>query len=171
MKPVADKRTIVPRGRLVSDLALQALGLWLASTASGRRGAVSVPAVRSSVPRRGVGIDASSDGSSGGKGPGGPNDGGSTSTGSADSASDGATSADSGPEAKDSGGASSDGSSSSVGSSEGSSMEAGDGGSETGSPSAGCGCSVLGEDGQARTIGLGTVGLLGLVLRRRRRQR
>jgi acetylxylan esterase len=117
-------------------------------------------------------VDASSDGSSGGKGPGGPNDGGSTSLDSGDSARDGATSADGGPEGKDSGSASTDGSSSSGGSSGGgSSMEAGDAGSETGSPSAGCGCSVLGGDGQARTIGLGAVGLLGLVLRRRRRQR
>jgi len=107
-----------------------------------------------------AGIDASGDGSSGGK-----------STDSGDSASDGATSADSGPEGEDSGNASRDGSSSGVGSSGGSAMEAADGGSESGSPSAGCGCSVLGGDGQARTIGLGAVGLLGLVLRRRRRQR
>ena len=115
-----------------------------------------------------TGIDASSGGSSGGKG---PNDSGSTGTGSGDSASDGATRADSGPEGADSGSASRDGSSSGGGSSGGSSMEAADGGSESGLPSAGCGCSVLGGEGQARTMGPGAVGLLGLVLRRRRRQR
>jgi MYXO-CTERM domain-containing protein len=51
-------------------------------------------------------------------------------------------------------------------------MVGADGGSpQSGSASAGCGCNVPARDGQARTMGLGAAGLLGVMLRRRRRQR
>jgi MYXO-CTERM domain-containing protein len=47
-----------------------------------------------------------------------------------------------------------------------------DGGSTpSGSQSAGCGCHVLAGDGQARLgLGMGIAGLLGVLLRRRRRR-
>jgi len=128
----------------------------------------SSDAGRSTASDGSAGTDAGNDGSSGSSGSSGPNGSGSTSTGSSGSSSGG-----SGVSSTGSGTVSSSGSSSSVangGSS--SSMVGADGGSpQSGSASAGCGCNVPARDGQARTMGLGAAGLLGVMLRRRRRQR